>query len=207
MALLKKHLFAPWQITAVRIFLGFVFLGGGMSKLFPGFPGLMGPVWLEAKLAQYDLGMFARFIAFSQAVIGWLLLTRRFSTLGAVMLVPMLLNIFMITISQNWKGTPYVIAVFLLMNIYLLIADYHKLKFLITDDVQPLKKQPLVRKSCTADALCLLALALLLIGGAYGKNNYELAQVFVFSGVSLGVLAPVVQWWRKRKNAAPEIVT
>lgn len=51
-------------------------------------------------------------MAWSQ-VLGALLLSQRFATLGAVMLVPMLANILVITISLQWRGTPYVNAVLL----------------------------------------------------------------------------------------------
>ncbi len=118
------------------IFLGFVFFGAGMSKLYANhqFIGLMGTVWLEEKLVQYDLGLFARFVAYSQVTTGFLLLTFRFRTLGAVMLVPMLANILMITISQHWKGTPYVVSVFILQNMYLLWYDRAILLPLITGE-------------------------------------------------------------------------
>lgn len=107
------------------IFLGITFFSSGMGKLFAGhrFIGFIGPVWLEEKLAQFDLGLYARFIAYAQVSIGYMLLTVRFRTLGGVMLVPMLANILMITISQNWRGTPYVVAVLLIQNSYILWYD------------------------------------------------------------------------------------
>lgn len=112
----------------VRVFLGFVFFTAGMAKLFAGhkFPGLIGPVWLEDELARYNLGTYARFIAYSQVVIGFLLLTRRYATLGAVMLLPMIANILMVTISLGWRGTPYVNAVLLGMNLWLLWSERDK---------------------------------------------------------------------------------
>ena len=57
-------------------FLGMIFVCGGFSKLMP-FPGVMGPIWLEERLAPYDLATFARFIAWSEAAIGLLLLFRK----------------------------------------------------------------------------------------------------------------------------------
>src|SRR5688572_8434081 len=110
---MEKQYFTPKGITGIRIFLGILFLTAGLSKTVPGFPALMGPPTLEQMLAKYDLALFARFIAYSQILIGWLLLTRRFATIGAIMLLPMLLNILAITISQHWRGTPYVVLVFL----------------------------------------------------------------------------------------------
>jgi uncharacterized membrane protein YphA (DoxX/SURF4 family) len=187
---MKKLLTATWVITSLRIFLGVLFLTAGIGKMVPGFPGLMGPPWLEEVLAKYDLALFARFIAYSQILIGWLLLTRRFSTLGAVMLLPMLLNILAVTISQNWRGTPYVVSVFLVMNLWLLMADYHKLKFLITEDGELLKTRPVLRNSPKSDKLILVALAFLFAGPFFGKTNMPLALSLLFTGFFLGLFLP-----------------
>ena len=114
-----------WGITLIRLFLGGIFFTGGISKLMP-FPGVMGPVWLEEVLEPHGLGLYARFIAWSELLIGLLLLSLRFATLGAIMLVPLVLNILMVTISMNWRGTPYVVSFFLMLNVCLLIYDFPK---------------------------------------------------------------------------------
>lgn len=116
-------------INGISVFLGIIFFTSGMAKVYFGheFPGLIGPVWLEDELAKYDLGMYARFIAFSQITIGFILLTLRYRTLGAIMMLPMVLNILLVTISMNWAGTPYVLSFFLLLNMIVLAADAKKL--------------------------------------------------------------------------------
>ena len=66
----------PFVITGTRILLGLIMFTAGMSKLFHGaFPGLIGPVWLTDELRKYGLEYLGQFIAWSQAVIGLLLLT------------------------------------------------------------------------------------------------------------------------------------
>lgn len=110
---------------AIQIFLGLVMFTAGSGKLFDGhaFPGMIGPVWLVEKLEPHGLALFARFIAYSQIVIGYLLFNRHSAALGAVMLVPMLLNILVVTSSLQWRGTPYVVAVFIALNAWLLWKD------------------------------------------------------------------------------------
>lgn len=197
---MKKLLASQPLQASLQIFLGFLFLTAGLGKLIPGFPGLMGPPWLEEVLAKYDLALYARFIAYSQILIGWLLLSRRFATLGAIMLLPMLLNILAITISQNWRGTPYVVSVFLLMNLWLLAADFNQLKFLLTENDSSLKLQPVVRRKPLADKLILFSLILFGIGAALGKTNVPLAVAFVGSGLFCGLLLPfLVQLLQTRK--------
>ncbi|WP_018476271.1 hypothetical protein [Pontibacter roseus] len=125
--------FKTFTLNGISVFLGLIFFTAGMAKLFyeHRFPGLIGPVWLEERLAEFQLGLFARFIAYSQVVVGFILLTLRYRTLGAIALLPMLLNILLVTISQNWQGTPYVLAFFLLLNLVLLAAEAPKLLHLV----------------------------------------------------------------------------
>ncbi len=118
--------------VGARLFLGVMFFSGGVSKLIP-FPGIMGPVWLEEVLQPYDLGAYARFIAWGEALIGVLLFSRRFATIGAIMMVPLLVNILAVVISMDWRGTPYVVSGFLVMNVYLLWYDRDRLFPLVTD--------------------------------------------------------------------------
>lgn len=106
----------------VSIFLGFTFWTAGMVKLYAGhqFIGWIGPPWLVERLAEFDLALYASFIAVCQISIGFMLLTTRYKLLGGIMLIPMILNILMVTVSQHWRGTPYVLAALLTMNSYLL---------------------------------------------------------------------------------------
>lgn len=116
-----------WAEIASAWFLGMVFVGGGLSKLMP-FPGVMGPVWLEQELTPYGLGMFARFIAWSEAIIGLCLLGKPTRVLGAIMMVPLLLNILAVVISMNWRGTPWVIMFFLAINTFLMAYHFPRWK-------------------------------------------------------------------------------
>ena len=123
----------PLSIWLIRALLGVIFLLAGLSKLFPAVPNVIGPVQLEQMLAPHGLALFARFVALSESLIGLLLLLPRVNTIGAVMLFPMLTCIFVITVSLQWRGTPYVNAVFLALNAALLVYDYPKLVPLLRD--------------------------------------------------------------------------
>ncbi|QHL88101.1 DoxX family membrane protein [Nibribacter ruber] len=128
-------------VLLIRLFLGYVFFSAGVCKLTHGnFGQLIGPPWLEERLAEYGLSFFAQVVAVCQVVLGTLLFTQRFSTLGAVMLVPMNIAILAVTISQNWAGTPYVNAVFLAMNLALLLYDRKRFQFLFS--IEPALSAP-----------------------------------------------------------------
>lgn len=105
----------------ISFFLGFTFWGAGMVKLYAGhqFIGWIGPPWLVERLAEYELGLYAEFIAVCQITIGFMLMTTRYKLVGSIMMIPMILNILMVTISQHWAGTPYVLSVLFLMDLYL----------------------------------------------------------------------------------------
>lgn len=119
-------------ILLVRLFLGYIFFSAGVCKLTHGnFGQLIGPPWLEELLAKHGLGLFAQVVAVSQVVCGALLLSQRFSLLGAIMLIPMNVAILAVTVSQKWVGTPYVNTVFLLLNLLLLGIEREKFRFLV----------------------------------------------------------------------------
>ncbi|QOI97265.1 MAG: DoxX family protein [Flammeovirgaceae bacterium] len=191
----SKSRLLQFSITGIRLFLGLIFFTAGMAKLTQNFPGIIGPVWLEEKLAPYGLGLYARFIAWSQVVVGVLLLSHRFATIGAVLLFPIVLNIWVVTISLEWRGTPYVNLVLLILNLALLAWDYHKLKFLFTDSVEGLKAAPVQRKSPLLDVIW--ALGFILIAASvplirnhhpfgYGFGYNRIYRVYFGSGFSVG---------------------
>ena len=127
-----KRLIASHEVF-ICLFLGITFFGSGMAKLYTdhAYFGWIGPVWLEERLAPHGLGLYARFVAFSQIVIGYLIFTYRFRVLGAVMAIPLIANILMVTVSLQWRGTPQVIAVLLLMDLYLIYRHRHVLSSII----------------------------------------------------------------------------
>jgi len=150
-------------VFGTRLFLGLTFFTTGMAKLTYGnFPGYIGPIWLEQTLAPYGLGMWVRFLAWSQVTVGLLLLSQRFATIGAIMLFPLIANILMVTISLGWQGTPFVNGFLLLLNVFLLAADYQKLKFLFFDDMGEIRQMPVKRTFRQVDRLWLAGLLICL---------------------------------------------
>lgn len=116
----------------IRLFLAYTFFSAGICKLTHGnFGQIIGPPWLEERLAEYGLGLFAQVVAVSQVTIGLLLFSQRFSLLGAIMLVPMNVAILAVTVSQQWAGTPSLNMVFFTLNLLLLALEHKKFRFLL----------------------------------------------------------------------------
>jgi hypothetical protein len=168
-------------INGTGIFLGAIFFTSGMAKVFAEhkFPGIIGPVWLEDILAKHDLGLFAQFIAYAQIGIGFLLLTLRFATVGAIMLLPMNMNILMITVSQNWVGTPYVISFFIVLNVILLLFDFHKWKYLFYRDAPQAAAVPEPAAPSSRDLVVPLCMAIMFATPALSRLSLLAAYIVV----------------------------
>lgn len=80
--------------------------------------------------ALYQSGLYWKFIGISQLIASFLLMTQRLSKLGALFFFPIILNIFIITVSYDFVGTIYITSLMLLANITLLIWDWKELKTL-----------------------------------------------------------------------------
>ena len=155
-------------VGGCRLLLGALMLGGGLYKLSDNhLPGLMGPPIDHAFLAKNGLEIFGQFIGVAQLLIGLLLLSGRFALLGAVLLVPMWLNIIFLTWSQHWTGTPFLTTGFLVLTIGLLLHDYPRLKWLLYPpaDAGALQAQHLATAPLPVELLWWLGAAVV-IGGS-----------------------------------------
>lgn len=76
-------------------------------------------------------GMYWKFIGWSQIIAGFLLITQRFAKLGAIIFFPIILNIFMVTLSYHFHGTPIITGLMLLANIYLIVWDWNTIRFIV----------------------------------------------------------------------------
>jgi uncharacterized membrane protein YphA (DoxX/SURF4 family) len=85
---------------------------------------------------MYQRPHYWNFIGCAQLMVGFLLMSQIFSTAGAVAFFPIITNIFVITISFQ---SPNILLITFLMvcgNIYLLLWDWNKLKFIILPNPQ-----------------------------------------------------------------------
>ncbi len=81
--------------------------------------------------ALYRSGFYWNFLSFVQVLAAVLLLIPRTSFLGAVLYLPIVINILIIVVGMNFIGTPIIVSLMLLANIYLLIWDFPKTKILL----------------------------------------------------------------------------
>ncbi len=84
----------------------------------------------------YQSGIYWKFLGLAQLLAGFLLMTQRFSKLGAAIFLPILTNIFVITISYDFAGTPFITGLMLFANLLLLLWDWNELKVLFNQKPQ-----------------------------------------------------------------------
>jgi hypothetical protein len=189
-------------VIGIRIFLGFIFFTAGMGKLTHGhyFPLTMFPMSLAKILAPHGLSLWGEFVAWSQVLIGFLLMSQRFATIGAIMSLPLILNIFVITVSLGFMGTPYLNGFLIFLNLFLLAADYHKLKFLFMEDVSEFRHIPLRRNFWQVDLVWFAGLILCLAAGALHDTNRVMTFTLSFAGIAVFLAGGIWQFFLQRKQ-------
>jgi hypothetical protein len=77
---------------------------------------------------MYQSGLYWQFLGFGQLVAGFFLMTQRYSKLGAVAFYPIILNVFVITVSYNFGGTIFITGMMLLANTMLILWDWNNFR-------------------------------------------------------------------------------
>lgn len=123
---------------------GFVIAAFGMGK-FSGqqlnISNAGAPIETLDSLQQFfrvisTSGLYWQFIGLTQVIGGGLLVTQRFAKLGALIFFGLILNIFVITVSYSFKGTPIVTGLMLLATTYLLLWDLNSFQFIFRTAVK-----------------------------------------------------------------------
>ncbi|RMZ50659.1 DoxX family membrane protein [Flavobacteriaceae bacterium PRS1] len=81
--------------------------------------------------ALYRTGWYYNFLGFMQLLVAVLILIPRATTLGALLYLPIIINIFIIVVAMHFTGTPYIVGLMLIANLYLLFWDYNKIKKIV----------------------------------------------------------------------------
>lgn len=116
-----------------RISLAIGFIPSGLKKVVGEPFTLLTP---ESQIgyffdALYKSGFYYEFIGWSQMLAAALLVIPKTTTLGALIYLPIIANIFVVTVSMHFIGTPYITGLMLLGNLYLIIWDIGKLKHIL----------------------------------------------------------------------------
>ena len=123
---IRQFLVFRFLYLAARIGLALTFLISGLRKV-PGVrftqipPG--NPVG-DFFAIMYEMPVYWNLIGYIQIILGIMLLFNRTVVAASLMIFPVTVNIMLISIALNMKGTPMVTILMLLGNICLLIWHY-----------------------------------------------------------------------------------
>ena len=145
---LKNALLLQLAVIYTRYLVGGAFVFASLIKIkghrFTQMDGTVGghnPGYFFEMM--YQSGLYWQFIGVAQCVAGLLLLTQRYALLGALAYVSIMANIFVITISYDFRGTPIITGLMLLAGLLLLAWDWNRLRVVVNLPTVPETTSPL----------------------------------------------------------------
>ncbi|HYW31653.1 MAG TPA: hypothetical protein VE869_09120 [Gemmatimonas sp.] len=149
--------------------------------------------------AMYHTGGYWRFLGLSQVLAGVLLLIPATAFYGAVLFLPILVNVVVVTIAIDFKGTPVITVLMLLANLWLLAWDWPRWRaVLLAPDAPTLTNRwsTLERAGWMIGGAALLAFFF----GARGLAMRGMVGVLVTIGCVGGTMV-VAAWIRGSRRA------
>lgn len=198
-------------IVYTRYLIGGAFVFASLIKIkgnrFTSESGALNPInsaWHFFE-TMYQSGLYWKFLGVAQLVAGFLLMTQRYAKLGALMNFPIILNIFIITLSYYFAYTPVVTGGMLLANLLLILWEWNELKILfnlvpVIDQRIRLENDPLWQ--VTGLVLFIFTFTYRLLIDKYDIGLWTLSCVLIgFLGLIIGLCRE-----RKRKRHLQEHV-
>ena len=84
---------------------------------------------------MYQSGVYWQFLGIMQLIAGLLLMTQRYALLDALLFLPIIANIFVITVSYNFGYTDVITGAMLLATVGLLAWDWNRLRIVFNQSV------------------------------------------------------------------------
>lgn len=123
---LRNILIFKWGYWGLRIAMGLTFIISGLRKM----PGVLfttltdtNPVGAYFK-AMHETGFYWNAIGYFQIIIGILVFFNRFVVASSLLMMPVTINIFFVSVALNMTGTPIITSAMLLGNMVLMLWHY-----------------------------------------------------------------------------------
>ncbi len=133
------------RLRVVQLFTIYLRYLIGSAFVFASVPKILGKRFTQIPVsnpvgfyfeAMYQTGFYWNFLGWGQMIAAVLLMTQRFATLGAVLFYPIIINIWLVTWSVGFKGTPAITFLMFLGNTYFLVWEYRRLVPLLQHESQ-----------------------------------------------------------------------
>jgi hypothetical protein len=134
---LRQWLLMQLFIVYLRYLIGAAFVFASLIKIkghrFTTEDGTSAPLHSAWHFFEtmYQSGLYWQFIGVGQLVAGMLLMTQRYARLGALLYLPIIANIFVITLSYEFGFTPVITGLMLLANLLLIWWEWPVLRVLV----------------------------------------------------------------------------
>ena len=143
---LRNKILPQLLIIYTRYLIGAAFVFASVVKIqgkrFTTIDGINEPINSAWHMFEtlYQSGLWWKVMGLGQLIAGLLLMTQRYAKLGALMFLPIIANVFVITLSYDFNGTPVITGLMLIANIILVLWDWDELKVLVNKT--PVMPQP-----------------------------------------------------------------
>lgn len=133
---IRKNRNLSFFVIWMRYLIGFAFVPSGLTKLlgqrFTVLP-VSHPVGFFFE-AMYQTGFYWNFLGFVQVLSAFLLMTQRFATIGNLIFLAIITNVYLITAAMQFKGTVYITFLLLVASVGMLLWDFPKWVQLFSKD-------------------------------------------------------------------------
>jgi hypothetical protein len=137
----KQKIWLQLAVIYIRYLLGGAFVFASLVKIkgerFTQVQGAGSPFHSPEHLFEtlYQSGLYWQFLGLMQLLAGLLLLTQRYALLGALLFLPIIANIFVITLSYDFGYTHVITGAMLLATAGLLAWDWNRLRMVVNQPV------------------------------------------------------------------------
>jgi hypothetical protein len=203
---LKSKILPQLFIIYTRYLIGAAFVFASVVKLqgqrFTTMDGINEPINSAWHMFEtlYQSGLWWKFMGLGQIIAGLLLMTQRYAKLGALMFLPIIANVFIFTLSYDFRGTPIITGLMLVANIMLVFWDWDELKILVNKT--PVIHPPNRFENLRVWEVTGLALFLFTVIYRAGVTGYNiLVWVVVCAAIGLAGLVFGLYKYKRTQNA------
>jgi len=205
---LKSKIIPQLFVIYTRYLIGAAFVFASVVKIqgkrFTTIDGINEPINSAWHMFEtlYQSGLWWKVMGLGQLIAGLLLMTQRYAKLGALMFLPIIANVFVITLSYDFRGTPVITGLMLVANIMLVLWDWDELRVLVN-------KTPLIPQQYRFENMRIweiTGLALFLFTAIYraGVTGYS---IFLWVAVcfAIGLAGSIIGFYKYRKTLNAKI--
>ncbi len=150
---------------------------------------------------MYQSGLYWQFLGLAQLVAGLLLMTQRYALLGALLFLPIIANIYVITISYDFGYTSVITGAMLLATIGLLVWDWNSLRVVFNQSALSVPAAPSGQRRLWE----VIGLVLFLFTAGY-RTFTDMYNMLLWLGVCVGVgVVGLLTSWRLHRRKKPAL--